>query len=542
MHAPWANLLKRMMVMMNMTFDLPVDYWQTLTISAKDTEYLQNYLFETETPLTGFEMAAVLVNERIRRERLAADADKKSNGRVYLPQDQYTEGDRLVFPALAWQKGEVRSVRPGNNPQRPAFEVITVSMADGSERFFASGLEDHPLNNPPEEPEHEDINPEVVSQSFGSELARKIETVLENDDALVRIAGRWFPSALLVDINIGHLNLAEAILDVSGGEPMSTEALMRELDLTMGVNPRLVEFSLNYALQKDKRFDEVGPAGQVLWVLERHEPDDVRTPPAYLRYVETDHDRSGFTDQMKRLEAELDDELSPIESSASAGGQVTICLTYPHWRAGTLPISSRLRNFFPTAYESERVRFTLRDTATNEMLPAWVVRKDRYVYGLRNWYVKSGLIPGGYVTLRQSKTPGEVLIEAKTHRATRDWVRTVLAGTDGGLVFAILKQEVACEYNERMVIAVPDLKAVDLAWAQASKSRQTLEQLVAVNVRELSKLTPQGHVHAQELYSAVNILRRCPPGPLFDVLTTSNQFRHVGDLYYRLADADLDEE
>lgn len=530
------------MVAMNMTFDLPADYWQNLTVSTQDIEYLQNYLFETETPLTGQEMAAVLINERIRRERQAADAQKESNGKVYLPQEQYKAGDRLVFPALSWQKGEVRSVRPGNNPQRPEFEVITVSMEDGSERLFASKLADHPLNNPPEEPESVDINPEVIIQTFGEDLARKIEAALEDDDTLVRIAGRWFPSALLVDINIGHLNLAEAILDVSGGEPMSTEALMKELDLGAGVNPRLLEFSLNYALQNDSRFDEVGPAGQVLWVLERHEPEDVRTPPAYLRYAEVDYDRSRFTEQMKRLEAELDDELSPIEAGAPAGGQATICLTYPHWRAGTLPISSRLRNFFPTAYESERVRFTLRDVATNEMIPAWVVRKHRYVYGLRNWYVKNGLIPGGYVTLRQSKTPGEVLIEAKTHRATRDWVRTVLAGTDGGLVFAILKQEVACEYNERMVIAVPDLKAVDLAWAQAAKSRQTLEQLVATNVRELSKLTPQGHVHAQELYSAVNILRRCPPGPLFDVLTTSKQFRHVGDLYYRLADADLDEE
>lgn len=530
------------MVMMNMTFDLPADYWQTLTVSKQDIEYLQNYLFEIETPLTGLEMAAVLVNERIRRERLAADAEKKSNGKVYLPQEQYKTGDRLVFPALAWQRGEVMAVRPGNNPQRPPFDVLTVAMADGSERFFAAKLEDHPLNNPPEEPESVDINPEAIIRAFGSKLAQKIESALEDDDALVRIAGRWFPSALLVDINLGHLNLAEAILDVSGGEPMPTEALMKELDLASGVNPRLVEFSLNYALQNDKRFDEVGPAGQVLWVLERHEPEDVRTPPPYLRYVEIDYDRSGFTEPMKRLEAELDDELSAIEAGVPIAGQVTICLTYPHWRAGTLPVSSRLHNFFPTAYESERVRFTLRDTATNELLPAWVVRKHRYVYGLRNWYLKNGLIPGGYITLRQSKTPGEVLIEAKIHRPTRDWVRTVLAGTDGGLVFAILKQEVACEYNERMVIAVPDLKAVDLAWTQASRSRQTLEQLVALNVRELSKLTPQGHVHAQELYSAVNILRRCPPGPLFSILTTSKQFRHVGDLYYRMADTDLDEE
>lgn len=532
-----------MMPMMNMTFDLPAEYWQNLVVDRQDIEFLQNHLFETETPLSSIEMAAALVKERIRREGADAKSKRDSYGRVFAPRDHYQAGDRLVFPALNWKPGSVLSVRDGNNPQQPPFEVITVSLEDGSQRLFAASLEEHALNNPPELEESQNINPEAIIESFGEDLADRIEQALENDESLVRIAERWFPGALLVDINMGHLNLAEAILDVSGGEPMPTEALIKELDLAGGVNPRLVEFSLNYALQGDKRFDEVGPAGQVLWVLERHEPEDVRTVPAYLRYFETGYDTSQFGEQMRRLEIELDDELSRVEvEELPSGEQATICLTYPHWRAGTLPVSRRLLDFFPTAYESERVRFTLRDTNTREALPAWVVRKSRYVYGLRNWYIKNGLIPGGYITLRKSKTPGEVLIEPRTHRPTREWVRTVLAGTDGGLVYAVLKQEVACEYNERMVIAVPDLAAVDSAWAQAAKSRQTLEQLAATNVRELSKLTPQGHVHAQELYSALNILRRCPPGPLFSILSTSRQFRHVGDLYFRLADADSDEE
>ena len=49
-----------------------------------------------------------------------------------------------------------------------------------------------------------------------------------------------------------------------------------------------------------------------------------------------------------------------------------------------------------------------------------------------------------------------------------------------------------------------------------------------------AKLTPQGHVHAQELYAAVNVVRRTPPGPLFSLLVTNPLFAHVGDLYYRL--------
>jgi hypothetical protein len=55
-------------------------------------------------------------------------------------------------------------------------------------------------------------------------------------------------------------------------------------------------------------------------------------------------------------------------------------------------------------------------------------------------------------------------------------------------------------------------------------------------VREMSKLTPQGHVHAQELYSAINIVRRMPPAPLFSVLATKSEISHVGDLHFKIAE------
>jgi len=54
-------------------------------------------------------------------------------------------------------------------------------------------------------------------------------------------------------------------------------------------------------------------------------------------------------------------------------------------------------------------------------------------------------------------------------------------------------------------------------------------------MRELTKLNPQGHVHAQELYAAVNLLRRVPFAPLMSLLASRpNEFLHVGDLHYRL--------
>ncbi len=38
---------------------------------------------------------------------------------------------------------------------------------------------------------------------------------------------------------------------------------------------------MDLALQEDARFDEVGPAGQVLWYLKRLEPEEARETPSH---------------------------------------------------------------------------------------------------------------------------------------------------------------------------------------------------------------------------------------------------------------------
>jgi len=70
-------------------------------------------------------------------------------------------------------------------------------------------------------------------------------------------------------------------------------------------------------------------------------------------------------------------------------------------------------------------------------------------------------------------------------------------------------------------------------WTRSGNS-VSFEDLVALVMRELSKSNPQGHVHAQELYAGVNLLRRVPPAPLFALLASNPIFKHVGDLHYRL--------
>ncbi len=527
--------------MTSISFKLTAEYWQHISVTKRDIDFMQNHLFETETPLTGQELAAVLIDERIRIERESQAKEQKNNGDLYLPKERYSQGQKLIFPSLGYKKGQINAVRPGNNPQIGAFDVLDVTLEDGTTKLFAAALSEHKLNNPVEEKADPESDPKAILAEHGEGLEKKLTAALKSDKNIVLVAGMWFPQALLVDINPGNLNVAEAVLEVSADTPLSTVSLMEQIDLPRDVNAHLMEFSLNYALQEDSRFDEVGPAGQVLWCLKRLEPDEVQNIPDCLNYNPIDYDRALLSPQMLALEAQLDDELNETDQKPPKSNEITVTLTYPHWRAGTLPISLRVRSFFPTAYESPRIRFFLVDGKTGEKMPAWVVREYGYVYGLRKWYEKQKLIPGAYISIRRSKVPGEVIVEAKTRRPVREWVRTVLAGSDGGLVFAVLKQEVACEYNDRMAVVVPDMLAVDAAFKQIAKNRQPLEKLVRDMLRELAKLTPQGHVHAEELYSAVNILRRVPPAPLFALLASTRDFVHVGDLHYRLGETTVDE-
>jgi hypothetical protein len=519
-------------------FSLREDYWNTFELQEEDIEFLYTYLLDKETPLTSQELISALVDERIRREKIEIERQRSSKGDIYLPKERYSPGQSLVFPAFEWRSGQVISSRPGRNPELGHFEVIRVKFEDGVEKEFATGLGDHRLNEPMDTTQvDESLDKRSVLDEYQAVLLGRLEEDLTTNPNFVRIAGRWFPRALVVDVNAGHLNLAEAVLDMAGGGPLPTSELLKQVELPTNVNPKLVEFSLDLALQEDPRFDEVGPAGEVLWFLQRLEPLEVQQTPAYLQYHEMDYDRSLLTEEMLSLERELDDELSLLEDDQKPD-EVEVRLIFPHWRCGTLPLSTRMQGLFPTAYETPRIRFMLIDGDSGEKFPGWVVRSERYVFGLREWYETKGLIPGSVIWVRRGKRPGEVIVRSDGRRPSREWIRTLLVGSDGGIVFAMLKQVVAGSYDERMAIAVPDVTAVDDIWKKVHKDRVPFERIVVNTVRELAKLNPQSHVHASELYATVNIMRRCPPGPILALLSSRPWFVHVGDLHFRFDDSE----
>jgi len=515
------------------------DYWEEYELEGDDISFLYDYLLEYETPLTSEELMPILVIQRIEREKIQLEKKRLDGNDVYYPKDNYQVGNKLVFPANDWQKGEVTGTRDGENPAQGQFDVIQVAFENGDQREFAAGIEDHILNIPLEAAQSDSLNLDSVTSDYRNVLMEQIELGLSVNDDFVQIAGRWFLKALLVDVNTGHMNLAEAVLDMNQGGPLATGDLVKEIDLPGDVHPNLIEFSLDHALQEDPRFDEVGPAGIVAWYLKSLEPENVLNTPLYLSYVPIEYDPDSLTEEMVTLEKSLDDELTPWQDEDQyTEEEVKVELIFPHWRAGTLPLSERVLPLFPTAYKAPRIRFTLIDGKSGERFPGWVVRKELYVSGLKDWYDKNGLIPGGILYIKPGEEPGEVIVETKSSRSTKEWMRTILVGSDGELVFATLKQIISSDYNPRMAIVVPDIEPVDQVWEKNQVEPPPFEQIVVDTVRELAKLNPQGHVHVTELYAAVNTVRRCPPGPLLSLLETRPWFVHVGDLHFRFDDSE----
>ncbi len=347
------------------------------------------------------------------------------------------------------------------------------------------------------------------------------------------MAGKWFSRGLMLDVNEGYLNLAEAVLDLAEGGPLTTEDILAQVG-GLGNSPLALQiFSMNDALNHDDRFDEVGPLNTVLWYLKREEPKAVQNPPDVLVYRTIDYEQDEVMLEQEALEAEIDDEWSPVLDDREAADQVTLTLIFPHRRAGTLPLNASMRYIFPTARRTQRIAVTLIDGQDGQEYEGWVVRQGRYVFGLGEMYDKHKLPVGTHIIVRRHQDDDKIVVDFHAHRPRTEYVRLVTS-KNNQIDFEDQKRGIGAEYDDLMIIGTDDLAEVDQL-ADHYK-RTNLNSILRTLISELSNNSPQGTVHAKTLYSAVNVLRRCPPGPIFAALNTSPDFEPVGNHYWRLSD------
>ena len=520
---------------MQINHKLNEKYWATFKVERSDIDFIYNFLLEEEIPQPTKSLVHAIIENRISLEKERKLESDKGDIKIYFPKDVYENGDILRFPSLDGKEGIVKQVREGFNPDLDSFSVITVEFIENKIEEFATQIADHPLNHifdlPDDDPNYD---PDHIVESYGDQLIAVLDQSLSDNEDLVKIAGSWFPRSLLVDIHVGHLNLVEAILEEANGGPISSSELMKQIELEANADKKLLEFSFALALQDDPRFDEVGPAGETLWFLHVMEPESVRKTPIFLKNsVETTPD-TDLSEYLDLFELTIHDELEKQDKHIATAEKAVISLSYPHWRAGTLPLTKTLSSMFPTAYEAPRVMFSFVDNG--DIFAGWVVRAEKYVYGLEEWYQKNDIIPGSLINVSKGKSPGEIVVGYKKNRQNKEWLKTVLVGSDNGIVFAMLKQPINADYNERMALVVTDVEALDNIWNKKIFLSEPLAKTVNRILHELIKLNPQGQVHAQEIYASVNVVRRCPPSSIINALNENPEVEYLGDLYYRYKD------
>ena len=508
-------------------------YWgQDFSITETDVEHIYNHFLDTGQPETLDTLVRTVMERRIQDE--AKQTERKLAGKkVYQPGHSYSLGDTLVFPVLKFANGTVEEIRVGKNPEYGEFSVFKTTI-NGKSREFAMDLQtNHVLNS--DSNDHllaslRDVNIDHLHNRYAHLVSEKLGAMLEEHSEFIRLGKEWFVKSLMCDINIGHLHLAEAVLEISGGGPLPPEEILPHLDIDPSIPLSVQRFSLNYGLQQDGRFDEIAPTGQVHWFLHRLEPNEVRETPERLRYTPIPYDRALLSPQLLMLERELDDEWSDLQPVTHQQSTL-LTLTYPHRLSGTLPLNSSTRPLFPTS-RSPRQRIIFIDDETQEEIVGWVVQEKRYIFGFQDWFATNEIPIGGFIHLKPGSKPGVVMLGYDRHRPRREWVRLATANNNR-IRFELSRRAIAAGYDDLLIVGTDVVAAIDTLWRRVETNHRSIASLLAEIFPELSALNPQNTVHAKTLYSAINMLKRLPPGPIFAELVRHPAFQPVGDHYWR---------
>ena len=512
--------------------------------TPEDVDFLYNLLLDSQSPRTLGVLSRALIGEYTRRESARLEQEL-AKGVIYQPKNSYQVGQQIVFPTLDFAMGQVTAVRPGKNPEHGDFHVVKVEFSDGrSAREFATDLQTpHRLNqsNGTDLLGGADLlSADEIHNLYRTEIEESVAFALEEGERssqFVQVGDSWLLSDMLAEVNEFHLNIAEAMIEVAG-QPLSTDQLLAETDLDKNVSQPMRMLSINHALDADPRFEQVYSGGKPMWFLKRLEPEEVTVVPPLLRHIAQRYNRSLLSVELLQYEWELDDEWGESTLSSEMPSLVpntSIILIWPHRRHGTLPVSGRTRAFFPSAPDGVSL-VTLIDGRWGTRYHGWVSHQGRYVAGLAKWMNDHGIPAGAHITLERTNKPDEVIVDFRTRRAKREWARMAMPDVEhGSLGFEMNKVQVACEYDEQLIVADSDPIALDALRSQMDQAELALSAIVEQVVPELTKLNPQGSVHAKSVYAAVNMVRRAAPGPVFHALISNRKFRDVGSGFFALA-------
>jgi hypothetical protein len=439
----------------------------------------------------------------------------------------------LIFSAFANRAGVVTQIRASDNPRIAPFQVATVQLEGESQprEFAMAYAAPHVLNEEHAARSDMLLPPAEAIAQHGETVRAALVQRLNADKEFVRLDDGWFLRGLLPEIHTGYLNLAEAAIEQSN-DALRTADLLKIFEFPESIKKSAASFALNLALANDARFEDVGPHNDPRWFLARLEPVEARERPRILEAAPAR--KFTLPSELETIAAELHDEADLNGDSNSAPpprDEITLILTYPHRRAGTLPLTPTVRALLPE-FDRPRLQIHFVDATTHEKFAGYAVKNGSYLAGLTPWFNTRKLAPGAYLTLKRGSDALTVQIDYQAQRERGLWVR-VARGLNGQLTFSQEKRPIAHKSDEEMLIVIGDPLGLETA-AQKAREHQSLATLLEEIFPELAKLSGAGRVHAKTLYSAINLIRRAGPRAVLGALIESGAFSSVGGGYFVL--------
>jgi hypothetical protein len=512
-------------------------FWrEQFAVTSQDLGRIYDLLLDAGRPVATSVLARTLIEDNCRREEARIQAELKK-GPVYQPRDSYQVGQQVAFPAADYAWATVVGIRPAHNPGYGDFAAIRVQFEGQTRvREYAAELRgEHKLNRAEGMADlfaSGDVQtPAELYEEHGPIVEDKLARALSEHREFVGFGHEWFLEEGLVPVGMGHLNITEALIEVKG-MPLTTSELLADLDLPAEVPEEIKVLSLKRALQQDSRFDNVGDSGRDVWYLSRLTPAPVVNPPERLRLWAEPYSREEISAELLLIEREVEEEGLGDEALGPSRPiyRTAFILTYPHWRSGTLPLTARIHGLFPkpTVWHTPIV---LVDGQAGDRMQGWVMYERACVYGLQEWYQRHSLPVGALIKLERTRDPRVIMVDFEPQRLRRIWVKVATAHP-GALTFQMRKLPVSCQCDEQVILAEESAAAIDELQAQVTASGESLLEIMVRIVPELVKLSPQGTVHAKTVYSAVNLLRRSAPGPVFALLSVEPCFVPMGGGYW----------
>lgn len=510
------------------------EYWKAFSLDATDADLIYSTISESGKPQSSAALASIVIQRRVDVENAAIRRDFGRTS-VYQPKKHFANGEEVMFPSLGFALGVVGTQRKGNNTSVGEFDVIQVRFRDGVQREFAAGyLGENRLND-------DSViqllmaaadggdSAEQVAEKFAALVVPSVDRILSTRQEFVKLGPDWFLRELMTSVSEGHLNLAEAVLEVAHGGPLSAKAILNELRLPADVAATLQEVSLNSALGIDPRFDEVSISDEPAWFLRRLQPAEVRELPAALRdplslpgEVDETHDQIA-----RNIDDELEVALNPPIEPAQKNGVV---LTFQHRRAGTLGWGRKIGSVL-TDFEKKRLPVTFKDRANGKSFTVWLVKQGSYIWGLADWYKANDVPAGAEIEISRTDNAGTYLIDTKRHKPRREWVRSATV-RNNKLHLETAQKPTTCQVEDLLAVFVDEQRLYE---GYRSNSRDLIG-IVKELFPEIAKLSPQGNVNARTLYAVVNVITRAAPREVFKALANAGAFSQVGDGYWHLAD------